>query len=123
MEGTIETIEFEKNDNVFSITTVEGDTYKLYGQFCCCESLWCDSIEMNGSKEDYIGQTINEASNFTDVVDIDTTKYDYCETSCSFILSTTKGDVTFQLKCVQNGYYSPRFVVSKNGEEIREANM
>lgn len=91
----------------------EGETYLLYHQQDCCESV--DIEDIAGNLSDLVGSPITMASETDNQQN--TGDYGDSETWTFYNLATLKGYVTIRWYGTSNGYYSEGVDFKKVGEE------
>jgi hypothetical protein len=100
----------EENGDEIIFETVDGETYKMYHQQDCCESVYIESIV--GDLQDLVGEEILVAEDIENIFDIlrDTGKEqpdsDGSHTWTFYKFATRKGYVDIRWYGSSNGYYS-----------------
>ena len=97
------------NNEVLEFTTEDGETYKMYHEQDCCESVYIESIV--GDLEDLVGEEIllaEETHNLFDILrNIGKEKdYEDSHTWTFYKFATRKGYVDIRWYGSSNGYYS-----------------
>lgn len=103
------------SEQVF-FTTSDGDTYKMYHEFDCCEEVSIEDI--CGDVEDLLNSPIliaEERTSKENPDDIDKNIYEYQEsfTWTFYVLATIKGYVTIRWYGESNGCYSEEVYFEK----------
>jgi hypothetical protein len=101
----------DKDEIIF--TTTDGDSYLMYHDQDCCESVYVEDI--CGDLEDLLGSPICLAEEVTNKDDpLPNGRYeDDSHTWTFYKLSTIKGSVTIRWLGQSNGYYSESVEISK----------
>lgn len=102
-------VSVDASDDVVVFTTDEGETYKMYHEQDCCESVYVESIV--GDLEDLLFEPIlraEEAENLFDMIKNADKEEDGDEsyTWTFYKLATRKGYVDIRWYGSSNGYYS-----------------
>lgn len=103
---TMKSVVNNGNEEIVFLTT-DGDTYKLYHQQDCCESVCVGDII--GDLDDLIGNPITMAEEATSDKDPEGWKREYLPESLTWTFykfATVKGYVTIRWVGESNGYYS-----------------
>ena len=102
----------EGSDEV-TITTTDGNSYVLYHEQDCCESVWLYDFE--GDPEDLSGALIMSAEEVTGVVTDEMNEGTECPEWTFYKIETSKGGLWLRWLGDSNGYYS----TSVDFKEIR----
>ncbi|MHC8516804.1 DUF7448 domain-containing protein [Sporosarcina sp. ITBMC105] len=102
LEGKIlSQINVDKDADEIRFITADGETYVMYHEQDCCESVWVEDI--NGELDDLIGDPIllaEEVSQEGDDTDWGTSTWTF------YKISTIKGTAVLRWIGESNGYYS-----------------
>lgn len=91
------------NDEEIIFETSEGDTYKMYHEQDCCESVRVE--ELIGDLQDLVGSPILRAQEVSNK-DAPDLKHEESYTWTFYKIATIKGGVTIRWLGTSNGYYS-----------------
>ncbi|MFY8211697.1 MAG: DUF7448 domain-containing protein [Candidatus Nanopelagicus sp.] len=96
----------QDGDRELYFTTTEGDTFKLYHEQDCCESVYIESIV--GDLEDLVGWPILVAEHACgdSPNDDEETLFDDSNSWAFYKIATIKGYVDIRWVGSSNGYYS-----------------
>lgn len=93
------------NDDYIKFVTTEGETFLMYHEQECCESVSIESIE--GELSNLLNHSILLAEEVTESGKIDDEdEWDGTQTWTFYKLATTKGYVDIRWNGSSNGYYS-----------------
>jgi len=119
----LKNVEVNSDMDVITFTDIDDNTYKLFHDQDCCESVSIEDI--NGDLNDLIGTSIllaEKISNYEPLSDSEKEKTTNAESygSCTWTfykLATIKGFVDIRWFGQSNGYYSEEVDFSVNGEK------
>lgn len=93
-------------DDAIDFRTTEGETFRLYHEQDCCETVSVEDI--CGDLADLVGSPITQAEESTSDVNPPgvTIEYQDCFTWTFYRIATAKGQVVIRWYGESNGYYS-----------------
>lgn len=98
-------IDVDNSQDEILFKTKDGDTYKMYHEQNCCESVNIDDI--SGDLDDLLNSPITLAEEVTNQDDVGPKDdYAYSYTWTFYKLATVKGYVNIKWYGESNGYYS-----------------
>ena len=110
-------INIKESDNEILFETSDGDTYKMYHEQNCCETVYIESIV--GDLKDLIGHEILMAEEISNKDKKPLGKHVDSYTWTFYKLSTIKGYVDIRWYGESNGYYSEGVDFCKKKETWR----
>jgi hypothetical protein len=99
---TIVSVSISQSNNEIFFTTSDNETYKMYHDQDCCESVAIGSFE--GNTEDLIGQKVIKANE-----EVDSSgegEFGESSTTTKFFIESAKGRIEITWHGSSNGYYS-----------------
>ena len=93
-----------EGSNEVTITTTDGNSYVLYHEQDCCESVWLYDFE--GDPEDLSGALIMSAEEVTGVVTDEMNEDTECPEWTFYKIETSKGGLWLRWLGDSNGWYS-----------------
>jgi len=97
-------VSIENKTDELKFICLSGNTYTMYHDQDCCESVSIDDIV--GDLNDLIGEPVLKASEDTNRNEPKRSEYDESFTWTFYNISTIKGHVTIKWYGTSNGYYS-----------------
>lgn len=110
-----------EGDDAIVFVTTDGETYRMFHEQDCCESVFIESI--TGDLADLVGSPIlraEEATNSDDPPRIDPSFPECLDDSYTWTfykLATAKGYVDIRWYGSSNGYYSESVTFKRDGEK------
>lgn len=101
---TLTAVDVNNENDVIQLKTSEGETFQMYHEQDCCESVYVEDII--GDLSDLFGSPIVAASERTSDELLSGQEFDDSRTWTFYRLSTNKGTVTIRWYGSSNGYYS-----------------
>lgn len=118
--GNILTLVTKTGNEEITFVTREGETYKMYHQQDCCESVYIESVV--GDLENLIGSPItmaDESSSSDRPSDVPETEYaGESQTWTFYKFATVKGYVDIRWLGESNGYYSEGVSFERTSGEV-----
>ena len=98
---------YTKTDNKIVFNTLDGETYMMYHDQCCCESVSTESVSIesiDGDLDDILNSPILEAEERTQQGE--RSEYGDSSTWTFYTIRTVKASITIRWFGTSNGYYS-----------------